>query len=169
MVRLSTLSRLVCMLMYTLSLAYQVRLPLLCLPLTQALLPRSRTHAMPSNLEEKVTQCLVAANLTMPLLAERMGLSEPDLRALCRHGDPRLSEVKQLAQHLHVPPTYFLNGSFLQAGNGNTQKIKIGKAAAHELVTLLGVCRQALDAANELVAAKEEIISLLRGGYNRPN
>ena len=121
---------------------------------------------MSSTLEEKVTQCLVAANLTMPLLAERMGLSEPDLRALCRHGDPRLSEVKQLAQALYVQPTYFLNGSFLQAGNGNTQKIKIGKAAAHELAAQLGVCRQALEQSQQLVAAKDEIISLLRGGRN---
>lgn len=124
---------------------------------------------MPLNLEEKVTQCLVAANLTMPLLAERMGLSEPDLAALCQLGDPRLSELQQLAKALHVRPTYFLNGSFNQAGIGNTQKIKIGKAAAHELAEQLGVCRRALETANQLVAAKEEIISLLRGGYNRPN
>lgn len=124
---------------------------------------------MSTTLEEKVAQCLVAANLTMPLLAAKMGLLEPELRALCRHGDPRLSEVKQLAQHLHVPPTYFLNGSFLQAGNGNTQKIKIGKAAAHELAAQLGVCRQALEQSQELVAAKDEIISLLRGEYNRSN
>ena len=117
---------------------------------------------MPTTLEEKVTQCLVAANLTMPQLAAKLAWPEPALRALCRHGDPRLSELVQLAQALHVQPTYFLNGSFLQAGNGNTQKIKIGKAAAHELAAQLGVCRLALEQSRELVAAKDEIISLLR-------
>lgn len=124
---------------------------------------------MPSNLEEKVAQCLAATNLTMSQLAVKMGLSEPELTTLCRLGDPRLSELEQLARCLRVPPTYFLNGSFLQAGNGNTQKIKIGKAAAHELAAQLGVCRQALEQSQVLVAAKDEIISLLRGGYNRPN
>jgi transcriptional regulator with XRE-family HTH domain len=112
----------------------------------------------------------------MQALATHTGLSEPELRALCQLGDPRLSELEKLAQALRIEPTYFLNGSFNQAGIGNTQKIKIGKAAAHELAEQLGVCRQALEASQGLVAAKdaviaskEEIISLLRGGYNRPN
>jgi transcriptional regulator with XRE-family HTH domain len=129
---------------------------------------------MPSNLEEKVTQCLVATNLTMPQLAEKMSLSEPELTALCRHGDPRLSELERLADCLRVPPTYFLGsvtqtGAFNQAGNGNTLKIKIGKSAAHQLAAQLGICRDALHSAHELVAAKEEIITLLRSSYNRPN
>jgi hypothetical protein len=47
---------------------------------------------MSTSLEEKVTQRLVAANLTMPQLAEAMGLSEAALTVLCRHGDPRLSD-----------------------------------------------------------------------------
>lgn len=129
---------------------------------------------MPATLEEKVTQCLVATNLTMSQLAVKMGLSEPELTTLCRHGDPRLSELKQLAQCLRVPPTYFLGtvtqtGAFNQAGNGNTLKIKIGKSAAHQLVAQLGVCQHALHSAHELVAAKEEIITLLRICYNCPN
>jgi len=129
---------------------------------------------MPAILEDKVTQCLVATNLTMSQLATKMGLSEPELTALCCHGDPRLSELKQLAQCLRVPPTYFLGsitqtGAFNQAGNGNTLKIKIGKGAAHQLAAQLGVCRDALHSANELVAAKEEIITLLRGCYSHPN
>lgn len=128
---------------------------------------------MPATLEEKVTQCLGATNLTMSQLAARMGLPEPELTTLCRLGDLRLSELQRLAKCLHVPPTYLLNGSFLQAGNDNTQKIKIGKAAAHELADQLGVCRRALEQSQQLVAAKdallasqEEIISLLRGGYH---
>lgn len=129
---------------------------------------------MPANLEEKVAQCLVATNLTMPQLAEQMGLSEPELTTLCRSGDPRLSELEQLARCLRVPAAYFLSpitqgGAFNIAGIGNTQKIKIGKAAAHQLAGQLSICRSALHSANELVAAKDEIISLLRGGYNRPN
>jgi transcriptional regulator with XRE-family HTH domain len=124
---------------------------------------------MPANLEEKVAQCLAATNLTMSQLATKMGLSEPELTTLCRHSDPRLSQLKQLAKCLRVPPTYFLSGSFLQAGIGNTQKIKIGKAAAHELAAQLGVCRQALEQSQMLLAAKDEIITLLRASYNRPN
>jgi transcriptional regulator with XRE-family HTH domain len=123
---------------------------------------------MSTSLEEKVTQCLVAANLTLPQLAEKMGLSEATLTTLCRHGDPRLSELEQLAQHLRVPATYFLGpvtqaGVFNQVGIGNTVKLKIGKGAAHQLAAQLSICQHALHSANELVAAKEEIISLLRG------
>jgi hypothetical protein len=49
---------------------------------------------MPPNLEEKVPQCLVATNLPMPQLVEKMGISELELTALCRRGDPRLFELK---------------------------------------------------------------------------
>lgn len=138
---------------------------------------------MPATLEEKVTQCLGTANLTMPQLAVQMGLSEPELATLCRLGDLRLSELERLAKCLRVPPNYFLKGSFLQAGNCNTQKIKIGKAAAHELAAQLGVCRRALEQSQQLVAAKDDVIaskdaliasqaqtlSLLRGECTRPN
>lgn len=126
------------------------------------------------NLEEKVTQCLVAANFTMPQLAEKMGLSEAALADLCQRNDPRRSEMEKLAHCLGVPTAYFLGpvtqaGAFNQAGVGNTQKIKIGKAAAHELAAQLSICQFALHSINQLLEAKEEIISLLRGGYNRPN
>jgi transcriptional regulator with XRE-family HTH domain len=129
---------------------------------------------MPSNLEEKVAQCLAATNLTMSQLAAKMGLLEPELTTLCRHGDPRLSELEHLAHCLRVPPTYFLGsvtqtGAFNQAGNGNTLKIKIGKSAARQLVAQLSVCQHALHSAHELVAAKEEIIGLLRGSCNNTN
>jgi hypothetical protein len=131
---------------------------------------------MPPTFEAKVQQRLAETGLTMQTLATHTGLPEAELHALCQLGDPRLSEVAKLSHALHVEPTYFLNGSFNQAGIGNTQKIKIGKAAAHELAEQLGVCRQALEANHELVAAKDaviaskdELISLLRGGYNQPN
>jgi hypothetical protein len=131
---------------------------------------------MPATFEAKVQQRLAETGLTMQTLATHTGLPEHELHALCQLGDPRLSEVAKLSQALRVEPTYFLNGSFLQAGIGNTQKIKIGKAAAHELAEQLGVCRLALEASQGLVAAKdaviaskEEIITLLRGGYNRSN
>jgi hypothetical protein len=138
---------------------------------------------MPATFEAKVQQRLAETGLTMQTLATHTGLPEPELHALCQLGDPRLSEVAKLSQALRVEPTYFLNGSFLQAGIGNTQKIKIGKAAAHELAEQLGVCRQALEVSHELVAAKDALIvskdalitlqaetmSLLREGYIRPN
>jgi hypothetical protein len=133
---------------------------------------------MPATLEEKVTQCLGTANLTMVRLA--MGVLEFQLATLCRLGDLRLSELGRLAKCLRVPPTYFLSGSFLQPGNSNTQKIKIGKAAAHELAEQLGVCRRALEQSQQLVAAmnellatkdaliasKEETIDLLKAAFN---
>lgn len=123
---------------------------------------------MPPNLEEKATQCLVAANLPIPLLAEKMGLPEPELRTLCHHGDPRFSEMKQVAHCLRVLTAYFL-GPVTQASIGNTQNIKIGKAAAHQLASQLSTCQRAFHAINQLVAAKEETITLLRAGHNRPN
>ena len=107
-------------------------------------------------------------------LADKMGLLGPELTTLCRRGDPRLSEVTQLARCLCVPPTYFLSpiaqtGAFNIADIGNTQKIKIGKAAAHQLAAQLNVCQGALDAANRLVDAKDEIIDLLRRNYCHHN
>jgi hypothetical protein len=131
---------------------------------------------MPATFEAKVHQRLAETGLTMQTLATHTGLPEHEMHALCQLGDPRLSEVATLSQALRFEPTYFLNGSFLQAGIGNTQEIKIGKAAAHELAEQLGVCRQALEASHELVAAKdaviaakEETITLLKAAYSRPN
>jgi hypothetical protein len=48
----------------------------------------------------------------------------------------------------------------LQGGNGNIQNIKIGKAAAHELVAQLGVCRRALEQSQQLVAAETSLRKL---------
>jgi hypothetical protein len=124
------------------------------LPLTKAIPTRCKAHAMPATLEEKVTQCVRTANLTMPQLTVQMGLLEFQLPTLCCHGDPRLSELACLAKCLGLQPSYFLHSSFLKAGNCNTQKIEIGKAAAHELAAQLGVCRRALKQSQPLVAAK---------------
>jgi DNA-binding Xre family transcriptional regulator len=73
---------------------------------------------MCTSLEEKVTQCLVAVNLTMTQLAAEMGLSEATLTTLCRHGDLRLFEMEQLGQCLRVPATYVL-GPITQTGTFN--------------------------------------------------
>jgi transcriptional regulator with XRE-family HTH domain len=123
--------------------------------------------------EEKVNQRLVDTGLTMQVLADRVGLPEPKLRALCEGNNPRLSELEQLGEALRIDPAYFLPrikqvGSFNQAGYGNVQKIKIGKAAAHELVAELATCRRVLDMSTELLAAKKEIINLLRASSNHP-
>jgi hypothetical protein len=106
--------------------------------------------------EQKVNQRLVDTGLTMQVLADRVGL--PELRALCESNNPRLSEMEQLGEALRIDPCYFLprvkqHGSFNIAGNGNTQKIKIGKAAAHELVAHLDACRRVLDMNSELLDA----------------
>lgn len=125
-------------------------------------------HLMTVSFEEKVVQRLDDLGLSMSELAAHLAVPEPELRQLCRHGNPRLSELKQLAQALRIPPLYFLNGSFNQAGVGNTLKIKIGKAAGHELAAQLGVCRQMLEQSQQLVAAKDEIITLLRASTGQP-
>jgi hypothetical protein len=123
--------------------------------------------------EEKVNQRLVDTSLTMQVLADRVGLPMPELRALCEGNNPRLSELEQLGEVLRIDSAYFLPrrikqvGSFNQAGYGNVQKIKIGKAAAHELVAELAVCQRVLDMSTELLAAKEEIISLLRANMSQ--
>jgi hypothetical protein len=73
---------------------------------------------MCTSLEEKVTQCMVAANLIMTQLAEKIGLLVPELNTLCRHGDLRLFEMEQLGQCLRVPATYVL-GPIPQTGTSN--------------------------------------------------
>ena len=122
---------------------------------------------------EKVNQALVDRGLTMQGLAEQAGMPEPELRALCQQGDPRASDMTRLGQALGLDPIYFMpsfrQGAFNVAGIGNTQKIKIGKAAAHELAQHLSSCQRMLDLAMELVAAKNETIMALRAGYNQPN
>ena len=123
---------------------------------------------MPSNLEEKANQFLVAANLTMPQLAAKTGLLELELYALCRHDDPYLSEARQLVPALQIQPAS-PTASSVRLAAATSRKLRLVKAAAHELATLLGVCSQALNTSNEFVAAKEEIIDLLCGGYNQPN
>lgn len=133
-----------------------------------------------TSLEEKVNQRLVDTGLTMQVLADRVGLPEPELLALCQGNDPRLSELERLGEALRIDPCYFLppvkqRGSFNIAGNGNVQKIKIGKAVAHELVVELSVCRRFLEMNQELLAAKDaliaskdETINLLHNIYNQP-
>lgn len=127
-----------------------------------------------TSFEEKVNQRLVDTGLTMQVLAEKVGLPEPELRALCQGNNPRLSKLEQLGDALRINPCYFLppvkqHGSFNIAGNGNVQKIKIGKAVAHKLVTQLDVCRRSLAMNHELLAAKDEIITLLRAHPTQPN
>lgn len=99
-------------------------------------------HAMPATFSAKVHQHLTENSLTIQTLATHIGLVEYELHALYKLGDPRLSEVAKLSQVIQVKPIYSLKSSFLQAGIGNTQKIKIGEAAAHKLAEQLGMCRQ---------------------------
>ncbi|WP_375418161.1 hypothetical protein [uncultured Hymenobacter sp.] len=80
---------------------------------------------------------------------------------------------------LNLPLTYFFeddvpgattqSGTYNQAGNGNTQKIKTSKAPSQELAADLAACRRELALTQALVESQSETITLLRASYNRPN
>ena len=57
---------------------------------------------MATTFEAKVQQRLADTGLTMQALAQQTNLPEPELRALCQLGNPRLSELEQLATALRM-------------------------------------------------------------------
>jgi transcriptional regulator with XRE-family HTH domain len=141
-------------------------------------------------LGEKLQQALKTANISVYDAANHIGISEANLYKLFKKDSFEVAYLRKAANLLGLPLSYFFDedastlitattqtGTNNQAGSGNTQKIKTSsKAPAHELASQLDSClrdNQALKnqllLANALVAAKDETISLLRGGYNRPN
>jgi transcriptional regulator with XRE-family HTH domain len=141
-------------------------------------------------LGEKLQQALKTANISVPDAANYIGISEANLYKLFKKDSFEVAYLRKASSLLGLPVSYFFEdeqppnlilttqtGDYNQTGSGNTQKIKTTtKAPAHELAAQLDTClrdveslRSQLALASALVASKEETISLLRGGYNRPN
>lgn len=119
-----------------------------------------------------------------------MGVSETNLYRLFKKDSFEVSYLKKAASLLNLPLSYFLGdtapsnvvsgatqiGDFNQAGNSNSQKIKVSKAPAQELAYDLAACQRDVESlkrelalANALVASKDETITLLRASFTRPN
>jgi lambda repressor-like predicted transcriptional regulator len=132
------------------------------------------------NLESKIKNQLAEQGLTIQRLATESGISEPTIHAIFNRGDAKLSQLEKIAEALSIPLSFLLSestqpsvaqtGDFNQAGNSNTQKVKVNKGQSQQdLAAALAACQRELALANALVAAKDETITLLRGSYTRPN
>jgi transcriptional regulator with XRE-family HTH domain len=137
-------------------------------------------------LGKKLQTALKSASITAADAAAHIGISEANLYKLFKKDSFEVAYLIKSAELLNLPVSYFFDehsdsinsqiGDFNQAGNSNTQKIKVTKAPAHELAQQLDTCQRdneslksQLALANALVAAKDETITLLRASVNRPN
>lgn len=132
-------------------------------------------------LESKIKKLLSEQNMTIQRLATESGISEPTIHAIFNRDDAKISQLEKISEALNTSLNYFLEdyigstsqltqtGEFNQAGNGNSQKIKVSKVPGPELAEQLAACRRELALTQALVASKDETITLLRGSYNRPN
>ena len=121
----------------------------------------------------------------MEYVANHLEISTSNLFKIIKKESFEVSYLLKAAELFKLPVGYFLEdstlssirtnsvqtGDFNQAGNSNTQKVKIDKGQAHsqDLAAALAACQRELALANALVAAKDETITLLRGSYTRPN
>lgn len=131
------------------------------------------------NLENKIKRKLSEQSMTIQRLATESGISEPTLHAIFNRDDAKLSQLEKIAAALGITLSFLLDensqpsgihtGDFNQVGNANTQKIKTSKAPSQELASELAACQRELEVTRALVASKDELITLLRGSYNRPN
>lgn len=132
-------------------------------------------------------KALKDANVSNADAANFMGISEGNLYRLFKKDSFEVAYLKKAADLLNLPMSHFFNesptgdsrvttqtGDFNQAGNSNTQKVKINKA--QDLATELDNChrdnealKRELEVTRALVAAKDETITLLRASYTRPN
>ena len=131
-------------------------------------------------LGEKLKNAIKNAGISHAKAAAEMGISEGSLYNIFKKDSFEVSYLLKAAELVGLPVSYFLedaaknfsvtqSGDFNQAGNANTQKIKTSKAPSQELAAELAACQRELEVTRALVAAKDETISLLRGGYTRPN
>lgn len=132
------------------------------------------------NFESKIKNLLTEKVMTIQKSASESGISEPTIHAIFNRGDAKLSQLEKIADALNISLNFLLSdenqpsvsqtGDFNQAGNSNTQKVKVDKGQAQQdLAAALAACQRELALANALVAAKDETISLLRASYTRPN
>jgi transcriptional regulator with XRE-family HTH domain len=133
-----------------------------------------------NNLESKIKNRLAEQSMTIQRLATVSGISEPTLHAIFNRGDAKLSQLEKIAEALNSTLNFLLSednqastvqtGDFNQAGNGNSQKVKVDKGQPQQdLAAALAACQRELALANALVAAKDETITLLRASITRPN
>jgi transcriptional regulator with XRE-family HTH domain len=133
-------------------------------------------------LGQKLQTAIKEANIPMSEAASYMGVSETNLYRLFKKDSFEVSYLRKASELLKLPLSYFLEegpssvvatqtGTYNQAGNSNSQKIKVGKGAEsiQEMAAALATCQRELALTQALVAAKDETITLLRGSYNRPN
>ena len=137
-------------------------------------------------LGQRLQTALKSANISTADAATHIGISEANLYKLFKKDSFEVAYLRKASELLNLPLSYFFDdfsqgpnsqiGDFNQSGAGNTQKVKVSKAPAHELAAQLESCQRDVESlksqlamATALVAAKEETISLLRGSYTRPN
>ena len=133
------------------------------------------------NLESKIKQKLSELNMTIQRLAIESGVSEPTIHAIFNRDDAKISQLVRISNALNASLSFFLeevpdststttqSGTYNQAGNGNSQKIKVSKSPSQELAADLAACQRELALMKALVESKDETITLLRASYNRPN
>lgn len=128
-------------------------------------------------------KALKDANVSASDAADFMGISEGNLYRLFKKDSFEVAYLKKAADLLKIPISYFFGeevsnmsvsatqtGDFNQAGNGNSQKVKVDKGQPQQdLAAALAACQRELALANALVAAKDETITLLRASYTRPS
>ena len=138
----------------------------------------------------RLHEAIKNSGLSVDDIANYIGISTSNLYKLYKKDSFEVSYLRKAAEILKLPLSHFLDEDFPhipaaitqtgdnnQAGSGNTQKIKTTtKAPTHELALQLDTCQRELAMAYQLIsskdatiAAKDETINLLRGGYNRPN
>jgi transcriptional regulator with XRE-family HTH domain len=138
-------------------------------------------------LGDRIKNDLKNAGIAYAKAASEMGISEGSLYNIFKKDSFEIAYLLKISELVGLPPSYFLGdgstktatvqtGDFNQAGNSNSQKIKITKVPAQELAKQLEDCqrdneslKRELALANALVAAKDETITLLRASVARPN
>lgn len=133
---------------------------------------------------------LAFKNTGIPLakVAKHIGISQQSLYTMLKKDSFELDYLRKASEILGVSVSNILDeenqtgkgivqtGDFNQAGNSNSQKVKISKGQSQELAKQLEDCqrdneslKRELALANALVAAKDETITLLRASITRPS
>jgi transcriptional regulator with XRE-family HTH domain len=132
-------------------------------------------------LGDRLKQAIKNAGISYAKAAAEMGISEGSLYNIFKKDSFEVSYLLKAAELVGLPASHFLEdgnqktlpsqtGDFNQAGNSNTQKVKVDKGQPQQdLAAALAACQRELEVTRALVAAKDETITLLRASYTRPN